>query len=108
MHRVLKFGLCASVSVRMLLEEDTYHTCIIYASLSYSFNVRMYTLQRTSGSAANKIVLSMHVFVCFIHRVGQNHTFIGIYGVYTVLSAGRSPYIRSYTVCIYGSGQPYA
>ena len=21
--------------------------------------------------------------------------------------AGKSPYIRSYTVCIYGSGQPY-
>jgi hypothetical protein len=68
----------------------------------------MYTLQRTSGSAANKIVLSMHVFVCFIHRVGQNHTFIGIYGVYTVLSAGTSPYIRSYPVQIYGSGQPYS
>ena len=42
-----------------------------------------------------------------IHRVGQNHTFIGIYGVYTVFLAGNSPYIRSYTVQIYGSGQPY-
>jgi len=42
-----------------------------------------------------------------ICRVGQNHTFIGIYGVYTVILAGKSPYIRSYTVCIYGSGQPY-
>jgi hypothetical protein len=39
-------------------------------------------------------------------RVGQNHTFIGIYGVYTVFLAGNSPYIRSYTVQIYGSGQP--
>jgi len=37
--------------------------------------------------------------------VGQNHTFLGIYGVYTEFSAGKSPYIRSYTVCIYGSGQ---
>jgi hypothetical protein len=36
-------------------------------------------------------------------RVGQNH----IYGAYTVLLAGRSPYIRSYTLHIYGSGQPY-
>jgi len=29
-----------------------------------------------------------------------------IYGVYTVLLAGKSPNIRSYTVCIYSSGQP--
>jgi hypothetical protein len=41
-----------------------------------------------------------------IHRVGQNHTFIGMYGVYTVFLAGNSPYIRSYPVQIYGSGQP--
>ena len=40
-------------------------------------------------------------------RVGQNHTFIGIYGVYTEFLAGKSPFIRSYTVCIYGPGQPY-
>jgi hypothetical protein len=42
-----------------------------------------------------------------IFRVGQNHTFIGIYGAYTVFLAGNLPYIRSYTVHIYGSGQPY-
>ena len=41
-------------------------------------------------------------------RVGRNNTFIGIYGVYTVILAGKSPYIRSYMVCIYGSGQPYS
>ena len=41
-------------------------------------------------------------------RVGQNHTFIGIYGVHTVSLAGKSPYIRSNTVQIYGSGQPYS
>ena len=40
-------------------------------------------------------------------RVGQNHTCIGIYGVHTVLSAGKSLYIRTYTVQKYGSGQPY-
>jgi len=33
-----------------------------------------------------------------IARVGQNHTFIGIYGVHTVFSAGKSPYVRSYTM----------
>ena len=31
-----------------------------------------------------------------------------IYGVHTVSLAGKSPYIRSYTVCLYSSGQPYA
>jgi len=30
-----------------------------------------------------------------------------IYGVYTVLLAEILPNIRSYTVYIYGSGQPY-
>jgi hypothetical protein len=30
-----------------------------------------------------------------------------IYGVYTVFLAGKSPNIRSYTVYIYGFGQPY-
>ena len=34
----------------------------------------------------------------YIARVGQNHTFIGIYGVCTVFLAGKLPYIRSYTV----------
>jgi len=38
-----------------------------------------------------------------MHRVGQNH----IYTVCTVFLAGKSPNIRSYTVYIYGSGQPY-
>ena len=42
-----------------------------------------------------------------IRRVGQNHAFIGVYGVHTVFIAGKSPYARSYTVQIYGSGQPY-
>jgi len=45
--------------------------------------------------------------VCCVLRVGHNHTCIGIYGVHTVFIAGKSPYIRSYTVCIYGFGQPY-
>ena len=30
-----------------------------------------------------------------------------MYGVYTVFLAGKSPKIRSYTMYIYGSGQPY-
>jgi hypothetical protein len=30
-----------------------------------------------------------------------------IYGEYTIILAGKSPNIQSYTVYIYGSGQPY-
>jgi hypothetical protein len=36
-------------------------------------------------------------------RVGRNHN---MYGVYTVCLAGKPQNIRSYTVYIYGSGQP--
>ena len=32
---------------------------------------------------------------------------IHIYGLFTVYMAGKSPTARSYTVCTYGSGQPY-
>jgi hypothetical protein len=35
-------------------------------------------------------------------------TYIHIYGVYAVFLAGKSPNLRSYTVYIYGSGQPYS
>ena len=42
-----------------------------------------------------------------VTRVGQNHIFIGMYGEHTVFLAGKSTYIRSYTVQMYGSGQPY-
>jgi hypothetical protein len=42
-----------------------------------------------------------------VYRVGQNHTFSGIYGVHTVFLAGKSPYIRPYTVYMYDSGQAY-
>jgi hypothetical protein len=41
-------------------------------------------------------------------RVGQKHTSIGIYNVHTVFVAGKSPYVRSYTMQIYGSGQLHA
>ena len=39
-------------------------------------------------------------------RVSQNYIYKYIYGVYTFFLAGKSPNIRSYTVHIYGSGQP--
>jgi hypothetical protein len=48
-------------------------------------------------------VVGVHVLMNSFERtcrVGQNHS------VYTVFLAGTSPDIRSYTVYIYGSGQP--
>jgi len=45
----------------------------------------------------------MHNIVVKI-RVGQNHIYIRY--IYTVILAGKSPNIWSYTVYIYGSGQP--
>jgi hypothetical protein len=51
-------------------------------------------------------LLYVQTSVCGISRVGQNHTFIGIYGEHTVFLAGKLPYIRSYTVQMYGHGQP--
>jgi hypothetical protein len=44
---------------------------------------------------------------CNLQISKAGHTFIRIYSVHTLFLAGKSPYIRSYTVCIYGSGQPY-
>jgi hypothetical protein len=60
----------------------------------------------SAHSAHTLLVRVYYIYAC-IYRVGKNHTFMGIYGVYTVFLAGKSPYIRSYTVCIYNSGQPY-
>jgi hypothetical protein len=44
--------------------------------------------------------------ICVMCRVGQNHIFTRIHAVHTVNFAEKSPYIRSYTVDIYGCGQP--
>jgi hypothetical protein len=41
----------------------------------------------------------MYIVLAYVCWVGQNHTFIGIFGVLTVL-LGKSPHTQSYTVCI--------
>jgi len=38
------------------------------------------------------------VLACVLLRVGQNHVFIGIYGVHIGFVSKESSYIRSYTV----------
>ena len=60
--------------------------------------------QLLQGQSVCVCTLQSTAHIC---RVGQNHTFIDMFSVYTIFLAGKSPYIRSYTVCIYGSGQPY-
>ena len=83
----------------VLVVSSTCSACLFY---TYSFKhlecLPLYSFRTCSGAS---------LLALYIGRVGQNHTFIGIYGVHTVFLAGKSPYIRSYTVQIYGSGQPY-
>ena len=43
---------------------------------------------------------------CRKGRVGHNHTYIRMYGVYTVLLAGKVSCMQSHAVYIYSSGQP--
>jgi len=68
----------------------------------YHRQIKMKT-QLTASSPPSSVDPSC----CKTIQVFQNHKFIGIYGARTIFSAGKSPYIRSRTVCIHGSGQPY-
>ena len=51
-----------------------------------------------STTAVFAQTLSACCFTCKLSRVGQNHTFIGIYGVHTVFLARKLPYIGSYVI----------
>jgi len=66
-------------------------------------------LYRKIRAAVGRSSQSGALFVKLHHctYVGLART-IYIHGVYTIFLAGKSPNIRSYTVYIYGSGQPYA
>jgi hypothetical protein len=59
------------------------------------------------GDGASAQGVRTLVCLCTCVKLARTIHLIGIYGVYTVPLAGKSPYIRSYTVQIYGSGQPY-
>ena len=61
---------------------------------------------RTAGRSQGPLTASQCSIQLTVSRVGQNHTFIGIYGVHAIFLAGKSPYTQSQTVQIYGSGQP--
>ena len=56
---------------------------------------------------ANPVYVILSYFKCHSPpAICLGLAFIRIYGVYVVMLAGKLPYIRSYTVYIYGSGQP--
>jgi hypothetical protein len=85
-----------------------------WALIRYKHNLFIQEPGRSFGNRHQAIVHSTR-WQCttahcalYVVRVGQNHTFIGIYGVHTVFLAGKSPNSRSYMVQIYGSGQPCA
>ena len=80
--------MCTAVSVR--------HAC--------AQQCRSDTHEHSSVGQTHMFAVGHHHIYIYIYRVGQNHI---IYGVYTVLLAGKLRNIRSYTVYIYGSGQPY-
>jgi hypothetical protein len=61
---------------------------------------------RTFALYYREFTIHLITYGVYICRVGQNHTFIGMYGVYTVFLARKSPYIRSYTVQIYVLANP--
>jgi hypothetical protein len=99
-HNHKYIGLARTIYIRCTYGifglEITKYTVYIYVYIRFWPTLLIY--------GVNTVVLAG---VYQIYRVGQNHTFIGLYGVYTVFSAGKSPYIRSDTVQKYGSGQPY-
>jgi hypothetical protein len=63
-------------------------------------------LSSTRTGPAGPLQFSLVASEYISYWVGQNPTYIRNYGVDTLFLAGKLPYIRSYTVYIYGSGQP--
>jgi hypothetical protein len=78
------------------------HLTSLFASVSDADQKLLGPLWRPSVAQRGQL----QVHTCVILRVDQDHIFIRKYGVHTVFLAGKSPYTRSYTVQIYGSGQP--
>jgi len=48
------------------------------------------SMQVRAGRCCACLYIYMLVYICNINRVGQNHIFIGIYGVHTVFLAWKS------------------
>jgi len=90
--------MCVCVRVRLLVGERL--LTVLHSSLL-----------RECGHVDERLVSKGFHFQQVIQRlsmrrVGQNHIYVCKYGACTVFLAGKLPYIRPYTVCIYGSGQP--
>jgi len=82
-----------------------YHQSLL-TNLSSSFSASCAIVLAETSLQAEECRLNCSWDPCVIRRVGQNHTLIGIYGIHTIFLTGKSPYIPSYTACIYGDGQP--
>jgi len=66
----------------------------------YIYDVHTVFLVFLAGKLLN--IQAYTIYGINIYGSGQPY----IYDVHTVLLVGRSPYMRSFTVCIYSSGQP--
>ena len=96
-------------SVRSVIEHYTSRWCTaLQQEAGHNGSVVLHGQDTAGNEHYWGHTVKQKVKVGCVSRVGQNHIFICIYGVHTVFMAGTSPYIQSYTVCIYGSGQPCA
>ena len=64
-------------------------------------HTHMHTRTRTRARTPQPLLLNAHTHASLFLRVGQNHTFLGKYGVHTVFLTGKSPYIHSHIRCSY-------
>ena len=84
-------------------------SCYIYEPMFLFYN-------RTANLSSATFFMRCHncsatVLQCCVQLRMHTNNMLGwpepyLYGVYTVILAGKSPKIRSYMVYIYGSGQP--
>ena len=86
------------------------HTWSTMEHILYAFSTRStatYSPADVQHRLHNEVVWWSYLVIYDYHtsRVGHNHIYI--YGVNAAFLAGKSPNIRSYTVHIYGAGQPY-
>ena len=103
---VLQFQFCVYFLWHLSMRGKTF-------SLQSRFLVLASSIQRRHRhmpcSTSHHTRPHSNLLLCNSHtstHVGLAKT-INIYGVFTVILAGKSPITRSYKVYIYGSGQPY-
>jgi len=124
-------GKCIGLSALCIKEDKSWHAdkcyfqgCVIraildvqYGKIRVNYDTAYHTIRRNIRTKHPWLFLTvLQLYSCFLRychsTISLIASFVGlartiyIYGVYTVFLAGKSLYIRSYTVHIYGSGQP--